>query len=438
MRDIRYTSEEQLDRLQFQTFNYFWHEANSFNGLVAEKNAPDWPAGLAATGLALTSYPVAVERGFVSRQQAAERTLVTLKFFRNSRHGHEPEASGYHGFYYRLLDLGKGRRARMSELAFLETAILLAGALTAASYFVNDSDAENEIRNLADELYLRADWQWALDNGLTMSRGWKPETGFLKTKYEGYDEALLLYILGMGSPSSPLSFNNFTQWTSTYQWVESYGFGYLHAGPLLVHQLPQIWIDFRDIRDRFMKSRDSDYFINSETAARIQQKYAIENTGKFIGYGKNFWGISISDGPCDPSYLGYARRGVISGPDDGTISPWTAVASLPFAPDVVLPMIDSLMQLPEMNLFNSYGFKSGYNPTFVLKPHKQGWKSSWHYAVSQGPSMPLIENHRSGLIWEMIRSNKYFSDGLRRAGFIGGWLNEKPQYADIRQDEESV
>lgn len=144
MNDFQYSEEEQLDRLQFQTFNYFWHEANPSNGLIAEKNAPDWPAGLAATGFALTSYPVAVKRGFLNRQQAAERTLTTLKFFIKSRHGHEPEASGYHGFYYRLLDMAKGRRARMSELAFLETAILLSGALTAASYFDKDSASEKK------------------------------------------------------------------------------------------------------------------------------------------------------------------------------------------------------------------------------------------------------------------------------------------------------
>ena len=440
MNDTQYQNEAQLDKLQFQIFSYFWHEGNPLNGLVTDKTAPDWPAGTAATGLALTSYPIAVERGFISRDLAVERTLATLRFFRNSRHGPEPEATGHHGFYYRFLDMIKGRRARISEISFIDTSLFLAGALTAALYFNDDTSSETEIRSLADELYLKADWQWALNGGTTFLHGWKPETGFLKSRSKGYDEAMLMYILSLGSPSFPIPENSYAEWVSTFEWINSHGYEHLYAGPLLIHQLPHVWIDFRGIQDEFMESKGIDYFENSERATRVQQLYAIENTGKFEGYGKYFWGLTISDGPCSSSlkvngkgFLGHARRGVPYGPDDGTVSPWSAVTSLPFAPDIVLPLIERLLKEQDMNIPVSYGFKSSYNPTFTHKPHSPyGWRSPWHYATNQGPAMPLIENFRTGFLWDMMKNSNYISEGLRMAGFKGGWLMEKQEHSRVR------
>ena len=198
------TVDAELQNLQRESFNYFLHETNPANGLVIDKNEADWPASIAATGLALASYPVAVERGFMQRAAAVERTLTTLRFFWNSPQGPEPDTTGYRGFYYHFLDMRTGRRAWQCELSTVDSAFLLAGALTAGMYFAADRPDENEIRRLADALYQRADWQWAQDGGATVTHGWKPESGFLKYRWEGYDEALLLYILALGSPTHPL------------------------------------------------------------------------------------------------------------------------------------------------------------------------------------------------------------------------------------------
>src|SRR5512141_2876435 len=153
------TVDAELEKLQRETFGYFLHETNPVNGLVIDKTEADWPASIAATGLALASYPVAVERGFMPRAAAVERTLNTLRFFWNSQQGPEPDATGYQGFYYHFLDMRTGRRAWQCELSTIDSAFLLAGALTAGIYFDADKSNELEIRILADALYRRADWQ---------------------------------------------------------------------------------------------------------------------------------------------------------------------------------------------------------------------------------------------------------------------------------------
>jgi hypothetical protein len=243
---------------------------------------------------------------------------------------------------YHFLDMHTGRRAWHSELSTVDSAILLAGVLTAGAYFGADTAEEGHVRAIADALYRRADWPWAQNGGATVTHGWKPESGFLRWRWQGYDEALVLYILGLGSPTHPLPESSYTAWASTYEWKHCYGYEYLYAGPLFTHQISHVWIDFRGIQDVFMRDRGIDYFENTRRATFVQQKYAIENPQQFEGYGKDCWGITASDGPGSANILAHGRqrqffdylaRGVPDGPDDGTIAPWAVVASLPFAPE---------------------------------------------------------------------------------------------------------
>lgn len=429
----RQTSGDELQSLQRDTFDYFLKEANPSNGLILDKTAANWPASIAATGLALACYPVAVERGFMTRNAAVMRTLTTLRFFWNSPQGPEPDASGYRGFYYHFLDMQTGRRAWQCELSTVDTAFLLAGALTTAAYFDADETDEREIRTLADALYRRADWQWAQNLGATVTHGWKPESGFLEYRWEGYDEAMLLYVLGLGSPTHPLPESSYTAWASTYRWENCYGYEYLYAGPLFTHQLSHVWIDFRGIHDAFMRGKGIDYFENSRRATYVQQCYAVENPRKFVGYGEHCWGITASEGP-GPATLklngvlrefnDYVGRGVPYGPDDGTLAPWAVVGSLPFAPEIVLPTIKYCMHQAKLRPLDSYGFKAAFNPTH---PGESGnpygwWVSPWYFGLNQGPIMLMIENYRSGLLWQLMRRCPYVVSGLRRAGFSGGWL----------------
>jgi hypothetical protein len=425
-------NDAELESLQRETFSYFLNETNLQNGLVLDKTAPDWPASIAATGLALAVYPVAIERGFITRAAAIDRVLATLRFFWNSPQGPEPDATGYRGFYYHFLDMQTGRRAWQCELSTVDSAILFAGVLTARAYFDADAPEEREIRTLADALYRRADWSWAQNGGATVTHGWKPESGFLQYRWEGYDEALVLYVLGLGSPTHPLPEESYAAWASTYEWKTSYGYDYLYAGPLFTHQISHVWIDFRGIQDAFMRDKGIDYFENTRRATLVQREYAIDNPLEFAGYGKDCWGITACDGPgpdtiklngIERRFFDYLGRGVPYGPDDGTVGPWAVVASLPFAPEIVLPAIDYLVHQVDLKMGNPYGFKATFNPTYPDKSgNPYGWVSPWHYGINQGPINPMIENHRTGLLWRLMRGCPYVITGLRRAGFTGGWL----------------
>ncbi len=425
----RLAIEAELELLQRESFSYFVHETNPANGLVIDKTAPDWPASIAATGFALAAYPVGVERGFMSRAAAVERALTTLRFFCNSPHGPEADATGYQGLYYHFLDMRTGRRAWQCELSTVDSAFLLAGALTAREYFDADTADEHEIGTLADALYRRANWRWAQNQGATLTHGWKPESGFLRYRWQGYDEALLLYILALGSPTHPLSERSYAAWSSTYQWRHSYGCDYLYAGSLFTHQLAHIWIDFRGIQDAFMRDKGIDYFENSRRATYVQQQYAIDNPLKWKGYGRCCWGISASDGPGPDTikvdgkkrrFFGYLARGVPHGPDDGTLAPFAVVASLPFAPEIVLPAIDYFVHELKLKAVNPYGFKATFNATYPGEAGSVfGWVAPWHYGLNQGPIVLMIENYRSALLWRLMRNCPYIANGLRQAGFTG-------------------
>jgi hypothetical protein len=418
-----------LARLQRDTFGYFVDATNPRNGLVPDSTREGAPSSISAIGFALSAYPVAVERNFLSRSEALERVLTTLRFLWASRQGEDRDASGYKGFFYHFLDMQSGRRTWTSELSTIDTTFLLAGALTAAAYFDRDTAPEREVRALADELYRRVDWRWAQNGGLTVAHGWTPERGFLRYRWEGYNEAILLYVLGLGSPTHPLPEESYEAWTRTYRWTKLYGREFLYAGPLFVHQLSHVWIDFRGLRDAYMREHDSDYFENSRRATLVQQQYAMRNPRRLEGYGEFAWGVTASDGPGPATrridgrsrrFFDYKARGVPFGPDDGTIAPWAAIASLPFAPEIVLPTVAHIDRTYP-DLMSKYGFKCSFNPTF-RDGSGEGWHSRGYYGIEQGPIVLMIENHHSGLVWDLMKRCPQVVGGLRRAGFAGGWL----------------
>ena len=427
------SDEEMLNTLLKETFSYFLKEVNPKNGLIADKTQPGSASSIAAVGLGLTAYVAAVERKLLSRTTAVKKTLAVLRFFYRSKQGSEPNATGYKGFYYHFLDMKTGKRACKSELSTVDTAILMAGILTAKQYFNGQNKGESEIRTLADKLYLRVNWQWALNNGKTISHGWKPESGFLKYRWNNnYSEAHILYALALGSPAFRIDPIGYKEWISTFKCRKDYGIKYLHAGPLFIHQMSHLWIDFRGIHDEFNRKVKFDYFENSHRATLVQQQYAIDNPKGFTHYTKNSWGFTASDGP-GPKVLkvngirrvfyDYVARGVPFGPDDGTISPWAVVASLPFAPRIVLRTIRHAIERLNLKSYKKYGFDSSFNPTFPEKKFNANtWVSPYRFGLNQGPVIIMIENHQTELVWNIIKTCPYIVTGLTRAGFKGGWL----------------
>lgn len=427
----RLPTDEDLARLQFTTLLYYLHCTNPENGLVRDKTDPDAPASIAAIGMALATIPVLVERGIIIRKFAVKIARMRLKFLLECPQGPEPDASGYKGFFYHFLDIETGRRVWECELSTIDTAFLFAGALTVAAYFDRDTEDEREVRRLGNALYERADWVWACDNGLTLTHGWRPEKGFIPFRWRGYDEGLLLYILGLGSPTHPLPPEAYRAYTESYEWRNIYGRELLYSGPLFTHQLSHMWIDFRGIRDEFMRDHDSDYFQNSRQATFVQQEYAIRNPMNFAGYGEYCWGFTASDGPgwfkrdvsgVEVEFYDYLARGAPFGPDDGTVAPWAVVASLPFAPEIVIPTLRNFARM-NLGMTRLYGFKPSFNRTFgEQNGDGEPWVSPYHFGIDQGPVVLMIENYRTGLLWDIMRRCKPIVVGLRKAGFTGGWL----------------
>ncbi len=415
--------------LQRDTFGFFTSEVNPQNGLVRDRTAVGSPASIAAVGMALACYPVAVDRGYLTRSRARELVLTTLRFLWQAPQDSTSRASGHRGFFYHFLDMDSGRRSDGCELSTIDSAILFAGALTAGRYFDGPGSAEGEIRELADALFRRAEWDWFANHDERVPLSWTPERGFQRYHWGGYNEALILFALGMGSPTHPLPTGAYERWLETYSWKRIYGHDFAYCGPLFTHQLSHLWIDFRGIQDAFMRSRGIDYFENSRRATLVQREYARRNPRKHRGYDDHAWGITASDGPGPAShevdgrsrnFWGYRARGVPWGPDDGTLSPWGVAASLPFAPDLVLSTLKTMTdRYPALT--SRFGFKCSVNPTF---PTDGGgpWVAERYFGLDQGPVVLMIENFESELVWRLMKNCPYLRLGLKRSGFTGGWL----------------
>jgi len=429
--------EDFLDVLERDTFAYFWDTTPLGTGLTPDRFPGDDVASVAAVGFALSSYPVGVERHWISRQQAVDRTLTTLRFLWQARQGPEAEGvAGYKGFFYHFLDGKTGLRARRSELSTIDTTLLMAGALSAEAYFNRSDAGEAEIRKLASALYERVDWPWAYSrrHPPLLSMGWTPEHGAISNDWEGYSEAMILYLLALGAPTHPIGEQAWEKWTSTYHWEVLYGFPHVSFAPLFGHQYSHVWIDFRGIRDKYMREKGIDYFINSVRATAANQAYCMDNPAKWSGYSKSVWGLTASDGPLKmpaldggkPSpFRAYWARGATSqfSNDDGTIAPTAAGGSMPFAPQLAINTLLYFRSQFGERLYGRYGFKDAFNLSFpTSSPAVKGWFDDQYVAIDQGPILLMSENFRTGLLWDLMRRHPAIQTGLLRAGFTGGWL----------------
>jgi hypothetical protein len=427
-----------LTDLEERTFHFFWDTANPKNGLIPDRYPTPSFASIAAVGFGLTAYPIGVERGYVSRAAARQRVLATLRFFVKT-------APNEHGFYYHFLDMQTGKRANDSEVSTVDTALLLAGVLFCQSYFDTQQPQEIQIRKLADELYRRVDWTWAQPRPPAVALAWTPEAGFTESDWRGYNEAMLVYLLALGSPTHPIGPQSWALWTGSYDkhWGTLYDQTYLSFGPLFGHQYTHVWVDFRGIRDSFMREHGLDYFENSRRATYTQRRYAIANPQHWQAYGKDVWGMSASDGPgparepylgAERAFMKYAARGVGVGliVDDGTIAPTAAISSLPFAPEIVLPATLAMYHRFGTSIYSSYGFVDAFNASFPAQAGQpQGTAAGWvdpdYVGIDQGPILAMIENYRSNLVWRVMHNEPYLRQGLERAGFSGGWLDQQLQ-----------
>lgn len=434
-----------INNLERRTFRFFWDTANPDNGMVPDR----WPspsfASVAAIGFGLTAYVIGAERGYVSRSQARLRTLRTLRFLADLPQGpQESGTAGYNGFYYHFLHMHNGQRFGTSELSTVDTALLLGGVLLSQVYFDRNSRSEREIRELADRIYRRVDWAWAQNRPPVLSHGWRPETGFLRFDWRGYNEAMLVYILALGSPTHPVEPEAYDAWLETYKhsWGKFSGQEFLSFGPMFGHQYSHVWVDFRGIQDAFMREKGIDYFENSRRAAYAHREYSIQNPMRWRGYDGEIWGLTACDGPADTvqifnneerGFFTYSARGTAAPHllDDGTVAPTAAVASIAFAPEIAIPAVRAFRARFGEHLYQKYGFLDSVNPSFTFAdvPLRHGrivegigWVADDYLGIDQGPIVAMIENYRSGLVWKLMQRSPYIRRGLERAGFTGGWL----------------
>ena len=432
------------EEIERRTFRWFWDTVNRANGLVPDR----WPtpsfASIAAVGFALPAYAIGVERGWCRRAEARDLTLATLRFFWNAPQG--PGGAGHKGFFYHFLDMQTGERFKNVELSSVDTTILLMGVLFAGQYYDRDDAAEREIRRLANALYARADWNFFRSDGRkAISMGWHPESGLIDANWVGFNEGMFVNILALGSPTHPAPADLWEQWTAPYPrfWRGAGPTRRIAFAPLFGHQYSPMFIDFRGIRDAPMRAAGFDYFENSRRETWANRTYCAANPMGWDGYSRDIWGLTACDGPgsfelpfkgTKRTYFGYSARGPIGEPDgrdDGTIAPTAALGSLPFAPEIVIPCAQALLNQHGARIFRKYGFLDSFNPSFrdagarletgSVDP-QQGWVAGDYLGIDQGPILLQAANYRDDFVWRYMRRVPAIRRGLKRAGFTGGWL----------------
>ena len=412
---LRNDDEAFLDMVQRATFDYFWFEANPQNGLIRDRSRPTSASSIAAVGFGLSAYVVGIERGWITREQGVHRVLTTLRFFWNAPQGTAPDATGYRGFFYHFLEMNSGRRAGTTELSTIDTALLLAGVLHMRTYFTGDNPEEEEIRALADSIYERVDWPWAQVRSPWMGHGWRPETGHIGNDYRGYNEAMILYLLALGSPTHPVGAEAWGAWASTYSWATHFGYSFVPFPPLFGHQYTHVWVDFRGIQDDYMRGRGIDYFENSRRATLAQRAYHIANPRGWPNYGRDEWGLTASDTP-----TGYRARGAPPAQnDDGTLVPTAPGGSTPFTPEESIAALRHMHRSYPNRLWGPYGFRDAYNVS-------ANWFDPEYLGIDQGPILLMIENYRTGRIWEDFMQHEAIQRALQRAGFEPTDVSSEP------------
>jgi hypothetical protein len=412
----------ELAGLERPMFDYFWDNSDPRTGLIPDRVPACSYASIAGMGFGLTAYVIGAQRHYVPRAAALARSLLILRTL--------SRASVQHGFFYHFIDLETLAPTWDADVSPVDNSLLFAGVVTAESYFSGPAAPERELRALAQRLLDRADWQWSAPRSPAIAMDWSRQRGFADYDWIGYNEAMLMYILAIGSRTHPLPASAWSAYTGGYgrTWGGHLGYEYLGFGPLFGHEFSEVWIDFRGIADPFMRAHGIDYFINSRRAVLAQRRYAVEDPDHWRDYGPDVWGLSASDGPgavqrvvngSTRTFWGYSARGDDGdAPDDGTLAPLAVVAALPFAPKQVEAAIAALRSRFGTRIYGRFGFMDAFNPSFG----PDGWYDRDYVAIDTGAALAMIENYRSGLIWSLVRRNPNAVRGLRRAGFRGGWL----------------
>ncbi|HMJ90210.1 MAG TPA: glucoamylase family protein [Candidatus Acidoferrum sp.] len=388
--------ERFLDELERASFLFFRECAHPKTGLVKDRDKATGAtnarvASIAATGFGLSAWCLADERKWVSRAEACDYALKTLRFIARELH-HE------HGFYFHFIDWATGERVWKCEVSSIDTAILLCGVLTCRAHF---QDAE--VRALASEIYDRADFDWMRNGGVTLTHGWKPESGFLNSRWSSYCELMMLYLLALGSNRHAISADAWHAWKRPKLNYAGEEFIYDPHAPLFIHQYSHAWFDFRDKRDIY-----ADYFENSVKATRAHREFCASLSNEFPHYNRNFWGISASDSAKGYTVWGGPPR---IGRIDGTLVPCAVAGSLPFLPRECAATLRLMRERFGDRIWKRYGFVDAFNPATA-------WVAPDVIGIDLGITLMMAENARTGFFNRTFMRNPEPTRGMQRAGFL--------------------
>ena len=394
-----------IDRAQHHAFSYFEATTDPASGLVLDSTQPDSPCSIAGVGMALTAYPIAVERGWMTRAAGRGDHAATLRFFADADMSGSPQSTGHRGFYFHFLDMRTGRRAWKSELSTIDTSLLVAGMLAAASYFDRDTTHESEIRATARMLEERVDWAWMRNCDGAICHGWKPERGFLRYHWRGYSEGLLMMALALGSERHPCRHRPGMTGFRATAGAASMATNTSRPGRCsststrtcgstsAASRTPHARARHRLFREQ--PPRDAG-------AARVRdpQPQALQGLlPELLGPDR-----LRRPGPARDTVdgrkrrlLGYAARGAPYGPDDGTVAPWASVASLPFAPDVVIPTMQHIARMMRKHATTCRAPRSTRRGA-TARARRAGSRRGASRSTAGRWSL-MIENYRSGLPW---------------------------------------
>lgn len=392
------TDDQLLDEIQRATFDFFWTEAGAKTGQVKDRalaNGGDTRdfSSIAATGFGLTSLCIGDRRGFGKSPEILTRVRNTLRFLANN-------LPHVHGFFYHFVHMNTGERWEKVELSSIDTSLLLCGVLTARQYF-----ADQEIKDLATKIYERVDWPWMLNGGTTLSMGWHPETGFLEARWSHFSELMMIYLLGIGSPTHPLSPETWKAWTRPV--IKYQGIEYISGDdPIFTHQYSQAWFDFRKKRDAF-----TNYFENSVKATKAHKLFCLSLRDRFPDYSEDLWGISASDyAKGYTAWGGPSAEGTTLGPVDGSIVPCATGGSLPFLFDDCMRVLRNIRGRYKEKAWTRYSFVDAFNPL-------TGWYDQDVLGIDLGITMLMAENHRTGFVWDIFMKNPEAQSAMQKAGF---------------------
>ena len=390
-----------LENIQHKAFDYFWDGFDPVTGLIVDKTKGT-RTSIANTGFGLSAYVVGIENGWVTKEEAYRRILITLNsYYKNPDDATDLCVEGKYGLFYHFVDTKTGKRHRRSEVSTIDSAILMAGILHVMEYFKG-----TEVEELAKKIYLNAQWDKYLNKNKAITGGWKPaEENWTNPEYKGYNEYSLVYLVALGSATYPIpaeswdAYNsgNGAEWLKPYEDIGAFKtpHGILQPQAYL-YQFPTCWYDFRNKEDNY-----ANHWEVAVNALKANMRYT-QNWGKIVNYPKELWGWTACAGR--DGYIGFSK------PYNGTLAPSAIVASLPFLPEESLQSINYMFEKYGDKIWGKYGFVDSFNP-------HQDWYDDGFLGIDKGNEVLMIQNFRNGGVWKTFMNNPFVKGGMKTAKF---------------------